>query len=311
MTNNLLETIKKQKWIIIIIISIILLVLLHYFDISSTFEHNTDTPAINARTSRSTNSSIRTLSDYYTGKLDTNIKIISLKCRLNTEDPKKDYYLGNIKKEKIGENCNHCSVSDVSDSKLVLVHKKNIVQKNCNVDEKYKCYNDHSGNTEMINCNTYANNMCNSKKINSKFLEFILDDNDGEMDDFSKRSFSLKSMNLEGQIMSIIQGLVCTKKAVSVLDENQKIYLDKHDNEYHFKIYFKTEDGNKYLKVCGEDKCDNTLCEDYIKKDEKFVATGGCIDNFKNNFKYLCLGDISDKDVLIFEPVLIRHDKIE
>jgi hypothetical protein len=85
---------------------------------------------------------------------------------------------------------------------------------------------------------------------------------------------------------------------VGALDNKQKLYLNTDNlpkDKIRFKMFFKVDDQVKYLGACKGELCPNIVCKEKECEDD---------------YKFLCLyDDINHKNVLNFEPELIKHVK--
>jgi hypothetical protein len=302
------ENMKKNKWLLVILLAVILLIFLNMRKDSGSFllEHAGNVPS---------NETVRKLEDYYTPKSIPETRVINLKTKIEG----KDYYLGKIKKDKFNSNCPICSATKVKDSMLVLVDSNSVIKEHCFAEELVKCYNTQN----IVDCPTHAIKQCDPKKIGSSNIEFVLDNvTSGAIKDgvVTLPSFALKFNDPKspGVMLSLWEiekqnkpnetsdaaknakknFIVCLDDIVGALDNKQKLYLNTDNlpkDKIRFKMFFKIDEEVKYLGVCTGELCPNIVCKEKECEDD---------------YKFLCLyDDINHKNVLNFEPELIKHVK--
>ena len=347
MTNKLLETIKKQKWITIIIICIILLVFLHYSNTFDTLEHAEGSVSNNGK------KTVRRLLDFYTPKTIADVRIINLKCRAGDIE----YYLAKINKNKFKSPCTHCNKSKIEDSVLVLVKTKNTIKNNCIVEELVKCYNSDN----IADCAEYVGGACPSNKFEGKNLEFILDNidegtkettKDGVLVNASDQSFSLRfnDPEISGLMVSLFEYesasapvpvpvpestptntsavndnvtsavndnvTSAVNDTVTVIKKNYLVCLDEIVGAISNKqkVYINTEglpNDTIRFKLYFNFGDNNIKYLGACKKDKCINVSCENEEECGDDYKYLCLYDnINDDNVLIFEPKLVRHGKV-
>lgn len=265
--------------------------------------------------SQSQSQTVRKLSDYYSGKMDTNKKIVQLSCKINGES----YDLVVLNRDTIGKLCNMCNEMDKIP---VLMKSDSIKSKNCNLMETIRCYNSN----DIVDCDGFANKSCGAEKSIVDYNRFIINetqsrviDNSGKMSDqkFALKiydeteesnsfAFSAKQakINIENKITKVKESrnvyFICVPKIIGMLSANEDIYLEQVQ-EVSGKIMFK-------MLFMLNDKDGGVVSKKYIgyAKDELCPTSDCKYTNCGSNVKFInLLSDPKHENVLVFEAKII------